>query len=116
MKIFAHVKTPGEIILDYLNKKEISQSKLARKINERQQNLGRKLHAGDMVSSMIEKASEALEHNFYRDLADEYDREMRKNKTAEQLIEEPMVSYNKPTSPLDNYFEQLIERVLDKRK
>lgn len=65
-----------DTIREYLHQRGIKQVKLAKDLNMPQPNLNKKLHQKDIDTSFIIKCSKATGHNFFKDLADELEREM----------------------------------------
>lgn len=96
----------GKLILDYLHKHDKTQAQLARMLEETPQNLGRKLRGDFMSVEMLEKISDALEHNFFFDLSESY---TRKHFNIENILNEPGMRYGSATS-LDRYIELIVEK------
>lgn len=106
---FYTVKTITRMVSDYLNDRGIRPAALARMVETPQQNLSKKLAKNHMDSYWIEKISTAVNHNFFKDLSDEYEREINKGKSVDEIVEEPLRKYGKPT------LEAMIEEIVDKK-
>lgn len=63
----------SQIIKDYLTQHDITKTKLASLLHESVQNLSKKLKKTDLDSNYLVKISDALNHNFFEDLAREYE-------------------------------------------
>lgn len=63
----------SQIVKDYLTQHDITKTKLAYLLHESVQNLSKKLKKADLDSNYLAKISDVLNHNFFEDLAQEYE-------------------------------------------
>lgn len=63
----------SQIIKDYLTQHDITKTRLAHLLRESVQNLSKKLKKADLDSNYLAKISDVLNHNFFEDLAREYE-------------------------------------------
>lgn len=83
-----------DILIRYISQKGISKSKLAYMIDDTPQNLGKRLKRGYIDCNDLYKISSALEHNFFKDLSEEYEREKRKSMpVVDMIMREPEAVY-----------------------
>lgn len=104
------VKTITEIVNSYLDHLPMKPAKLARLVGTTQQNLSKKLGKNDMDTDWVKRISDALNHNFFKDLSDEYDREKNRGKSISQIVEDPVALYRK--HPFEIYIEEIVEKKL----
>jgi hypothetical protein len=102
----------AKLVIDYLEKNDKSQAQLARLINESPQNLGKKLRSEYMAVDMLEKISDALNHNFFHDLSEQWERE---HFNIDKVVaNEPGMKYGSPEG-LEKYIEILVEKKVAER-
>lgn len=101
---FCTVISANKFIRDYLYNQDISQAKLARMLKEKPQVLGEKLRSDYMAVEMVEKISIALKHNFFKDMSDAFEAQIRKSKPLADIISEPTVVYGS--------LEQIVRKIL----
>lgn len=99
------------IILDYLKRNGISKSHLASKLGETPQLFSKKFSKEDLTTDYIRRICDALEHNFFADLAKEY------QPTAEEWLEQ-MVGEREPAYIVSkdaelNKWKKILERLPD---
>lgn len=88
------VKTSKQLVLDYIHQKDIKQAALARKLSMTPQNLWGQLKGNQLNFDLLLEISNVLDHNFFKDLAEEYEREKRKSMpVVDMIMKEPEAVY-----------------------
>lgn len=106
------MKGACQLIKDYLFAHEMNVSQLARLCDTTSQNLNKKLKFNDMDSAWIARISTALKHDFFADLSLEW----KKDNTGTMAVSEPAIGYGKINGPLEDYIEQRINTILEKKE
>lgn len=101
----------GQMVISHLERKDISQAQLAKKLKALPQNLNRKLRADDMSVSLLMNISVALEHDFFKELSLEY---KKLTFNAASVASEPDEKYG--AGPLEQIIRQVVKDEIQKSK
>ncbi|MBL7711546.1 MAG: hypothetical protein JNL13_03740 [Chitinophagaceae bacterium] len=82
----------SQIIKDYLTQHDITKTRLAYLLHESVQNLSKKLKKTDLDSNYLAKISDALNHNFFEDLAREYEQAKLQKELGISVLERKSLS------------------------
>lgn len=106
------MKSITELVKEFIAKKDIKPSQLARLCSTTEGNMIKKLKKHDMDSSWVARISTGLKHDFFADLSFEW----KKEHLGEMVVSEPGVGYGKSQGPLEDYIEQIIRKVINEKK
>lgn len=111
------VKAANQIIKEYLHSNGISKTALGAKLTPalKQQAIWKKLDKRDLDTGFIKQVSDALEHNFFADLAAEYnDVTRRENFDVGQTVSEPNQAYG-PVPDLEKALRKIVRDEMKKK-
>ena len=102
------MKNINNTIEEVLRQRGISKAKLAAMLNDTPQNFGKKLSRNDVIPvSLVYKVSDALMHNFFLDIARDWE---KSHFSIDNVINEPTQPYGK-----GNGFEEYIDKLIEKK-
>ena len=105
------MKGVTQLIKDYLFEWQMKPAQLARLCGTTGQNMSKKLKFNDMDTAWVARISTALKHDFFADLSLEW----KKENTGIMAVSEPAVGYSKINGPLEDYIEERIKSILEKK-
>lgn len=107
------MKPPKDLILKYIKDNEISYSWLARRLKMEPQNFWKKLHRQDIPATLIAEISKGLSHNFFADLAMQFDKEHKpKREVLDYVMEEQQAKYGDDKPVLRRIIREEIKKAL----
>jgi transcriptional regulator with XRE-family HTH domain len=102
------MKTTENIVTEYLKLKGITKRKLAELLGTSPQNLGAKLKTNTLDVHFIRQCSVALKHNFFQDMASEFE---SKEDTLTVANEDPAIY-----GPIERIVERIVEQKLREKE
>lgn len=93
-------------IIDFLDKKGISKTKLGELIGQSRQNITKKLAKNDIDVGLLYKISIALEYDFFSEISKQLPKEVRK--------EQPVLNSSEIERALINFIEARYPKIKDK--